>query len=934
MNNFFENVLSEYYIEDNLIIVLTLMLKNEINNLKNTRDFDNFLNFNSASRFLLSELRKKNDVKNFFKDILYDTIETLESKYSETIINIEINEIQNEITQKIQNQEVNNSNIYDKLNANNKNKIFRYNESYHSKIEIGNDEFTSKYLVKLAKNDLEKKLETYKNNEYMTEYINIQLNKCKINEQIFSNKKLFEYLYNLKYSEAIFGYYGHNFLIIIEIIDKILFNLKENVNLIPYSIRCFCKIISELITKKFPNISITEKNIFISKFFFRIIFLPIFQNPSLEASINDFIISKTSIKNFSIISNIIKQLVSGNFFINKYYLPFNNYFLEKMPIIYNILEKLTNTTLSPVVEKIINDNLEEDYKYNYFDRNKNEILFHKCICYNLDIINTILKTINKNQNQIFSEAKNIEFEKTIKKLNSEISIQLIEKLTNHNDYEMIKERKNTNSKKIEYVEVKNRKKLYFFLYSDFIFNDKYKDLFLTSKNNFIYENEELNNVKTEEEALKKNVIKVKKYLSYLLVNYRKIKKTDFDNVKILNTENIIDKLKKLMNSSYYLIDNTIPSKWYADALLEYIKKIPNYYIENDYENLFLEIENDINKSIKLFNFEVLSVYDDKMKLMKRYKKFYDETKKSILDIQQNEKAKKIIENEIIPVEIHFDYKEKVFNITKSKLTKFKVSEDMVYNDNTNYVAICPTIELFQKNFPNLSKFELVGCHSFELIEKLNLPESLIDYSKHIKIHLTTILNANNSEEITNIYNIIYDYIMSKLYKKLFPTMPLKKDLQIFENCVLLSWIEPKHLMKGKTNYICELFLPDITKNIKLIETEKSPRKKMINLSKLFNSISNLQKFNGDNSALGVDGNLNILNYVIIKSKPFLLYTNAKYISLFIGEKSHQLEGNQLSQLLSICEICEKMSYKDLNDIDKDEYDKKCNEMRLDVNNKI
>ena len=311
MNNFFENVLSEYYIEDNLIIVLTLMLKNEINNLKNTRDFDNFLNFNSASRFLLSELRKKNDVKNFFKDILYDTIEILESKYSETIINIEINEIQNEITQKIQN------------------KIFRYNETYHSKIEIGNDEFTSKYLVKLAKNDLEKKLETYKNNEYMTEYINIQLNKCKINEQIFSNKKLFEYLYNLKYSEAIFGYYGHNFLIIIEIIDKILFNLKENVNLIPYSIRCFCKIISELITKKFPNISITEKNIFISKFFFRIIFLPIFQNPSLEASINDFIISKTSIKNFSIISNIIKQLVSGNFFINKYYLPFNNYFFRK-----------------------------------------------------------------------------------------------------------------------------------------------------------------------------------------------------------------------------------------------------------------------------------------------------------------------------------------------------------------------------------------------------------------------------------------------------------------------------------------------------------------------------------------------------------------------------------------------------------------------------
>ena len=57
----------------------------------------------------------------------------------------------------------------------------------------------------------------------------------------------------------------------------------ENLDLLPYSIRCVCKIISSLLEKKCKNITLIEKNIFISQFFLNKIFLPIFINPTSGA---------------------------------------------------------------------------------------------------------------------------------------------------------------------------------------------------------------------------------------------------------------------------------------------------------------------------------------------------------------------------------------------------------------------------------------------------------------------------------------------------------------------------------------------------------------------------------------------------------------------------------------------------------------------------
>ena len=950
VNNFYENILSSYYIEDNLIYVLTLLLKNEINNLENYNNVDNFLNDNSPCKYLLNELRKKNDVKTFFKSVIYDVVENLELKHSETIINFDIGQIQKDMQLKLEksknkvpkNNSVSEDFIRKSIFSETDNSSIRYNSanllesidtlnpdcsftSTYSKLENENEKFVS-HLNDLQENFLEDQLNEYKDNPNMEEYIKRQIQKSIEDKELFSNKKFIDSVYNSQYTEEVYDAYKNDFVKVIKCIDEILENLKNKIHLIPYSLKIFCKIISILISKKFPDITTTEKNSFIGMFFFKLIFSQIFQNPSIEALINDFIISRNSLNNFRIISDIINQLVSGNFFTNKYFIPFNSYFIEKMPFIYDLFEQLTNITLSPFIEQLLNNEIDENYKYNYFEQNEDEVMFHISFFYSLDDITSLIKNMNKIKNILSSEIYKALLI-TLEKINS--NQKLIETLKNHDDYEIVKEIKNPKSKKIEYVDVKKRKKLYYYLNTELIWNDNYKKLFANNlnTNNFILK--ELNNIETEEDILKNNAIKVKNYFSCLLCNYRKINKKDFNMVDELNLENILKELKNFMNSSNFVIDSSIPSEWYIDILLEFIKKIPDYYKENDYEKLIFELENDINKSIKEFDFEALSVCMDKMKFIKRWKNYLEGEKASILDIEQNEKTKKIIENEIIPVEVKFIYNnsQRLFSITKTKLNKLKILDNMVYENNKIHSVICPTIESFTKLFPNLNEFEFLNISPFNIMNDLKIPEQLLNYFKSTKNYLTKTQKNLNSNEIENISNKIYDYIMNKLYKKIFPSSTNEKDLAIYKNCILLSWTEPKHFMKEKKNYIYDTFLPDVIKYVKQIEVVKSPRKKILNLFNVFKTISNLEIFNGGKGGQGVDDTILVLSYAIIKSRPIQILKNCKYIELFLGDKKEKLEANYLAQLISVSKFIEEITYEQLYNTNKEEYDKKCEEWK-------
>ena len=81
-NNFYENILSFNYLQENLMYVLSLLCKEEIKSLNSTDDLKIFLQ-DTPCGCLLDQLINKIDIKSYFNRILKDIIESVEVKCSE-----------------------------------------------------------------------------------------------------------------------------------------------------------------------------------------------------------------------------------------------------------------------------------------------------------------------------------------------------------------------------------------------------------------------------------------------------------------------------------------------------------------------------------------------------------------------------------------------------------------------------------------------------------------------------------------------------------------------------------------------------------------------------------------------------------------------------------------------------------------------------------
>ena len=95
-NNLYQNVISPYSIEENLLYIFALMLKEEINNLNSITQVNKFLN-KTPCGYLLGELRNKSDIQTYSKTITHALIETIEKTCSEKRINVNIINLTNEI---------------------------------------------------------------------------------------------------------------------------------------------------------------------------------------------------------------------------------------------------------------------------------------------------------------------------------------------------------------------------------------------------------------------------------------------------------------------------------------------------------------------------------------------------------------------------------------------------------------------------------------------------------------------------------------------------------------------------------------------------------------------------------------------------------------------------------------------------------------------
>ena len=942
VNNFYENILSSSYIEDQLLYVISLVLKNEIDNeIGNKKDYKKFLE-DTPCGILLEQLKMKQDVQTYFKTLIFKIVATLEEENSSYELNFNLKNIQEEFNKTKEEIETE----YKKTGKKQKiitNDFFKKsNYDFESKGESDEqnkdiETFNIKYIPNFNKEEYRKIMDKTEKNKKMKDFFMSQYQTVMENPTIFSNETFLKNLFECPASKEILASYQIDFMKVIKILDSFLKSLMKYLYLLPYSVKCVCKMIILMIRKKFSDLSIVEQNAYISKFFFHKLFAPIFENPGVGALINNFIISGITQNNLKIISYIIKQLFSGKFFMDvefeSNYTPFNWYFIDKIQEVYSFFENVTQVTLPPFIEKLINNELPKSFEYNYFKENPEEGIFHRSICFSFKDLYVIVKNMKELSDIFFSNDDKSPFKITFQKLINK---------SNSNEFEKIK-------KRVEYDEIKiydpKKKKEYkergypilkYFLLSELLTNQKYTKIFSIVQEKASFTLPELPSTELEEDNRKNNVIKVKNFICTLLNNYRTLVKTDFIEGSTNNTMDILKQLKRFMKISNFVIDGSIPSDWYVDSLIEYLKKIPPDLTNNDCDVLYRQIESHINGSIKDIDFEALSIVLGNVKFCKRGKIYYEKMKTLLVDIELNERVQTIVEKEPITVELEFKYnnKNKELKIEKShkKDIQLKSLDNMMFEEETQRTYYCRTIKAFTKRFPNIARYQQIIEKNLNDMEKeLKLTQKINNYFVIIKDFLmsknSSINNLVGSEEFNNISAKIYDYVMEKLYDKIFPKEQDPLDNKIFTQCQMLSWTEPKHYIRTKTNLVFDSFLPDVINYFKEIDIQKSPRQKLIYMNKIFMSISNVVKFSGGGK-MGVDEIMPILNYAFIKAKPPHMVSNCKYMELFIGEKKNREEGLQLAQLTGICEFAQKVTADKLFGINDEQFLKRCNTVKI------
>ena len=1002
-NNFYENILSVNYIEENYLYVICLLLKEEIESLNSTYDVQLFLQ-DTPCGCLLDQLINKTDIKSYFKTILQNVVENIEINCSEKEMSFNIKKIEKEIQDtNIKNNNKNKKNqknifvkddaIFRKdiylnrrstnidtysplykgviekqdrnsdiasLNTNFTNRNMQMNPLIFNGIKLEENDknkekelfdiesydlFSTKYIPDLSTNELYLRLKTCENIK-MKDYYQFQINnsiqnkttnsdlqnKLKTNtKNYYSNEKFLDSIFNTKFSDKVIYCYQYNFMKVINIIDEIFKSLLNNLPILPYSIKCLCRIISILIKKKFHGLSDTEENSFIDKFFFCKLFAPIFRNPSTLALINKYIISGKTLQNLETITLIILQLVSGRLYRNggKHtdFTPFNWFFLDQMPSVLKFFDYITNKVKLPYfIEQCLNEKLDNNFKYDYFEQNPDEIICHRSICFNIHDISCLLENMKAYQDILFSKDSkvNMSLKKTFEKLiDSKINQMIIKELKNNKIYEKADILNKESDAKTPIIK--------YYLVTDFLYNNKYKYLFLLEQKTPQYNIKELKDIQNNEENIKNNIIKVKNYLNTLLYNYRSLVKTDFEEGTTSNLINILKELKIFMKSSNFVIDGSIPSEWYINSLIEFLKKIPEEYIKKDYELLLDSIEKEVNDSISKLDFEILSICLNKMKYLRKNILSYDNAKEILIDILLNNKVNKIIEDDGFQVELSFTYEKDKKELFISKFRKaekqLQLLDSMIFqNNNKKDTRLCKSIDSFTKYFPNLiSVQKKSGIKDiFELQNELNLPQKLENFFDYVREYLSKEKKIKDQKLFELINEKIYDYVMSKLYDRIFPKEPYKLDNDIYEKTISLSWIEPRHIIPEKKNYLYDSFLPDVINNFYLLDKNKSPRIKLKNMTNIFMTITNIVKFNNsEKNDIGVDDLMPILNYSVIKAQPIRLFSNCKFMELYIGNLKNKNEGSQLTQLGSICMNIIEINHNTLIDVNVREFENKC-----------
>ena len=154
VNNMYEDILSSKNKEEQLLYIITSLLKKEINNLDidckniNTNNIENIFLNNTPCGFIFQELSYKKDIQAFFKIIIIDLVEKLELSFPSQEIVFDPGRIKDTIFLSRKEEEK------DSINKDRKDLLF-FKKIFENDIEKKIKMFDEKYQFGLTKEELE-----------------------------------------------------------------------------------------------------------------------------------------------------------------------------------------------------------------------------------------------------------------------------------------------------------------------------------------------------------------------------------------------------------------------------------------------------------------------------------------------------------------------------------------------------------------------------------------------------------------------------------------------------------------------------------------------------------------------------------------------------------------------------------------------------------
>ena len=837
MNNFYENILSPYKTEDELLSLIYRLLQLEINFLKSKNDFNSFLG-NKTCGILLKQLCNRIEVKEFFGMVLEDILSRIE------------NQNENEWSFSIENLKL-------KRTTN-----LLVPETFSSQKENLNSKFFKDYFCMFQKKlikDLEEKLE---NPDLKTYYEYILSKFTDNNKDCFSNESLINLIYEEEDSEELLNEYIYIFYNVKQTITLILNNLIENINNIPYSLKCICKMISILIKAKFPDINIVEESIFINQFLFLTIFKTIFFEPDIKGLISSFIISQHTRDKILFVSNILEVLVSFNLFNcndNKDMTPFNWFFVkEGIPKIFELTKKITNISFSNYINKLISGEIaDNDFFYDYFTENPNSKRVQYTICYQpkeFYILLNILQNFDKSffipvQNQTQTLDNNTSKNKL--QVNRRVLSNLISKFT-------IK----TNINFVEQIFIKSNNYL---LVTKTEISPQFSHLANFEDRLKPYKI----NVKKLEEGLKKNLLIIENYICELLFRFPPLDKRDF-SIEEFSFLDFLEEIKKFGNIKD---DMSIPFEWYCEILFYLLKNLPEEYQKDNYSKLLNMIKNDLNSSIELYKKHSFdwhsyeSVSRDLLNKLKMNINALDEINDNKIIMTQIKSVKFPI-NMYCTISKNFDiYEGNIQNLTPRNQNKFTKCNNI--NDFINYFP--DFVSYASKN--KTSPYELeIECKASTVI------------NKYIGVLIKNMLILNEEK--------FKKYIYSSLYSKMALSTILDDDLLLYQKCISLTWVEMSNIEPKKPYFFYSNLLSDATKLFSDLDNENSPMGKIKAINNIETLIYKVLIFNGIEIP-GEDDKTPLRLFLFIKSAPKKFISSVNYLKCIDEENYIQYLNNYI-----------------------------------------